>query len=69
LQHGYNYAKSFSNLASTGDVSSLLNNHNSEAGRLVSEPIRNSFATKITFNLNGFLIKEAQIILIDHGFV
>ena len=37
LQHGYNYAKRFAGYALSGDASSLLNGHNSEAGRLVSK--------------------------------
>ena len=37
LVHGYNYARRFSAQASASDASSLLNKHNSEAGRLVSE--------------------------------
>lgn len=37
LEHGYNYAKRFAGYALSGDASSLLNDHNSEAGRLVSE--------------------------------
>lgn len=37
LEHGYSYAKKFSAQALTNDASSLLNEHNSEAGRLVSE--------------------------------
>lgn len=37
LAHGYNYAIKFSAHASANkDVSSLVNDHNSEAGRLVS---------------------------------
>jgi len=36
LQHGYNYARKFASYALSGDASSLLRNHNSEAGRLVS---------------------------------
>ena len=36
LQHGYNYAKRFAGYALSGDASSLLNGHNSKAGRLVS---------------------------------
>ena len=36
LEHGYNYARRLSAQALTNDASSLLNEHNSEAGRLVS---------------------------------
>ena len=37
LEHGYNYARRFAGYAISGDASSLLNDHNSEAGRLVSK--------------------------------
>jgi len=37
LAYGYSYAKLFSGHALSGDASSLLNDHNSEAGRLVSK--------------------------------
>jgi len=36
LQHGYNYARKFEASTIGSDHSSILRNHNSEAGRLVS---------------------------------
>ena len=36
LQHGYNYARKFEAFTIGNDHSSVLRNHNSEAGRLVS---------------------------------
>jgi len=36
LLHGYNYARKFEVSTIVGDHSSILRNHNSEAGRLVS---------------------------------
>lgn len=45
LLHGYNYARKFSASASSNNVSGLLNDHNSEAGRLVSKASRTFLAT------------------------
>ena len=39
LEHGYNYARRFSTQVAASDGSSLLNEHNSEAGRLVSKKL------------------------------
>ena len=46
LEHGYNYARKFAAQASTSDASRLLNDHNSEAGRLVSAMNMYSLATE-----------------------
>lgn len=56
LEHGYNYARRFSGYAISGDASSLLNDHNSEAGRLVSKRNKIDTLTNVACTFNPYYL-------------